>query len=251
VALADAGRAAMPGFPADLFLNWMMLAAALGGEFCRSPVELCEPGIGLEAIAMLARLAEKMPGAIYGWNPIALAERMTRTDEIPFCAFAYSYNNYCRPGFADRPLRYASLPALDGGAPLRSVVGGTGIAIGAGCRHPDAALDYAAFTASARVQAGIYASAGGQPSHRAAWDDPALDALLGGFLGDTRRDQEAAIVRPRYEGFVPLQEEAGVPLQTALRRECSPRAAWEKMNALYRAGLPPGFSAANPEPPSP
>ena len=61
-----------------------------------------------------------------------------------YCAFAYSYGNYCRSHFTDRPLRYGDLVSLDDGTPLKSIIGGTGIAVTTRCENVDAALDYAA-----------------------------------------------------------------------------------------------------------
>lgn len=234
VALADAGHAVMPGFPADLFLNWSMLVAALGGEIAAEPEMICDEGSGRAAMELLRRLAEKMPPEIYGWNPIAIAEIMTRGDDIAHCAFAYSYGNYCRPSFTDRPLRYGSLPRLHDGPPLRSIVGGTGIAVSQKCPDVSRALDYALFTGSAAVQAGIYTLGGGQPSRREAWTDPSFEAVTGGFFRDALPDQEHCIVRPRYDGYVPLQEQAGVPLQKYLRGEATAGLVWEEINLFYR-----------------
>ncbi|MBU3666797.1 MAG: carbohydrate ABC transporter substrate-binding protein [Chthoniobacterales bacterium] len=234
VALADAGHAVMPGFPADLFLNWSMLVAALGGEIAADPERICDPASGRGAMDLLRRLAEKMPAKIHEWNPIAIAEHMTRGDDIALCAFAYSYGNYCRPSFAARPLRYGPLPKLDDGRPLRSIVGGTGIAVSKKCPEVNRALDYALFTGSAAVQAGIYTLAGGQPSRREAWVDPSLGFVTGGFFRDSLADQEHCLVRPRYDGYVPLQEEAGVPLQQYLRGEATADRVWDEINKRYR-----------------
>ena len=238
LALADAGHCVMPGFPADLFLNWWMLVDALSVPGGTDPEMICDPEAGKNAMDLLRRLAEKMPPEIFGWNPIAIAELMTRSDDIAHCAFAYSYNNYCRPSFSAKPLRYGSLPILEGTA-LRSIIGGTGIAITRRCADVKCALDYALFTGSAPVQSGIYALAGGQPSRREAWTDSGLDSLCGDFFANTLRDQEQALVRPRYNGYVPLQEEAGVPLQRYLRGESTREAVWEEINSRYRASLPP------------
>lgn len=238
VALADAGHCVMPGFPADLFLNWWMLVDALHRKSQTDPEMICDPEAGKNAMDLLRRLAEKMPPEIFGWNPIAIAEFMTSSDEIAHCAFAYSYNNYCRPSFSAKPLKYGSLPSLEGTA-LQSIIGGTGIAITRRCKCINPALDYALFTGSAPVQSGIYALAGGQPSRRKAWVDSELDSLCGGFFASTRRDQEQALVRPRYNGYVPLQEEAGIPLQCYLKGESSREAVWEEINSRYRASLPP------------
>jgi multiple sugar transport system substrate-binding protein len=244
VALADAGHAVMPGFPADLFLNWSMLVAALGGEVAADPERICDEAPGRAAMDLLKRLAEKMPREIYDWNPIAIAELMTCGDDIAHCAFAYSYGNYCRPSFTDRPLRYGLLPHLDDGRPLRSIVGGTGIAMSKRCADVAQALDYALFTGSAPVQKGIYTLAGGQPSGREAWTDTFLESVTGGFFRDALPDQEHCLVRPRYDGYVPLQEEAGVPLQQYLRGEAAAERAWEEMNRSYRRSRGSGQCAA-------
>lgn len=234
VSLADAGLAVMPGFSADLFLNWCMLAEALGGRIAEDPESLCGETAGRQAMEMLRRLAEKMSPRILEWNPIAIAERMTRGDEIAHCAFAYSYGNYCRPSFAERSIRYGSLPKLDDGRPLRSIVGGTGIAVTRRCPDVAKALDYALFTGSASVQAGLYTLAGGQPSRREAWTDPSLEKVTGGFFRDALPDQERCMIRPRYDGYVPLQEEGGVCLQKYLRGSWQADRTWEGLNRCYR-----------------
>ena len=235
LALADAGQAVMPGFPADLFLNWSMLVAALGGDIAADPEVICDEACGREAMELLRRLAEKMPAQIYDWNPIAIAELMTRGDDIAHCAFAYSYGNYCRPSFTARPLRYGPLPRLDDGRPLRSIVGGTGIALSKRCADVAQSLDYTLFTASAPIQTGIYTLSGGQPSRREAWTDSSLDSVAGGFFREAMHDQKNCLIRPRYDGYVPLQEEAGVPLQRHLRGDLSADHCWDEINARYRS----------------
>ena len=84
------------------------------------------------------------------------------------------------------------------------------------------------------VQKGIYIHAGGQPSHRAAWDDTLADELCGGFFSGTRVTQSEAIVRPRYSGYVALQTDGGKALQEYLRDGRSLAATLEKLDALYR-----------------
>ena len=121
-----------------------------------------------------------------------------------------------------------------GGPRLRSVLGGTGIAISANCKHIAAAVDYAMFTASGHTQKTLYVQAGGQPSHRAAWEDALADRLCGGFFSGTRTTQEEAIVRPRYSGYVALQTDGGNALQEHLRDGRSLEATLDKLDGLYR-----------------
>lgn len=235
LALAQRKLAVIPGFNADLFLHFLMLARALGAEPCADPEKIAPRAIMRQAVEMLRELTAPMPREIFSMNPIQVAERMTTTDDYAWNAFAYTYNNYSRPGYAPKPLRFGNLISLKPGGPrLRSVLGGTGIAISANSKHAAAALDYALFTAGANLQRTIYVHAGGQPSHRAAWDDADADQLCGGFFSGTRLTQEEAFVRPRYSGYVPLQTDGGNALQEHLRDGRSLDATLEKLDALYR-----------------
>ena len=84
----------MPGFAADLFLNWSMLVEALGERVYANETEIVDEEVGSAALRLLKELARHMPDDIYEWNPIRIAERMTRSDEFAYCPFAYSYSNY-------------------------------------------------------------------------------------------------------------------------------------------------------------
>jgi multiple sugar transport system substrate-binding protein len=235
VTLARRRMAVIPAFNADLFLHFLMLMKALGSDPCSHPDQIAARDAARTALDLLRELTEPMPRAIFDWNPIQIAERMTTTDNFPWNAFAYTYNNYARDGFARSPLRFGNLVSLQPNAPrLRSVLGGTGLALSAECHHVEIALDYACFVASGTTQRTLYANAGGQPSHRAAWNEPSLDALCGGFFSATRTTQEEAFIRPRYSGYVPLQTSGGNVLQEALRDGRDTEAALEKVDALYR-----------------
>ena len=235
VTLANHKLAVIPGFNADLFLHFLMFVKSLGAEPCSDHEQIAPREIMQQAVELLRELTAPMPREIFTMNPIQVAERMTTTDDFAWNAFAYTYNNYARPGFATRQLRFGNLISLKSGGPrLRSVLGGTGIAISANCNNVNAAMDYALFTANARTQKGIYVQAGGQPSHRAAWDDSFADSLCGGFFSGTRLTQEEAFVRPRYSGYVPLQTAGGNALQECLRDGRSLNATQGTLDQLYR-----------------
>jgi multiple sugar transport system substrate-binding protein len=235
VTLSRRKLAVIPGFNADLFLHFLMLVKALGAEPCADMERIAPRDIMGRALEMLRELTEPMPRIIFDWNPIKVAEHMTVTDDFAWNAFAYTYNNYARDGFAPKRLRFGSLISLVPNGPrLRSVLGGTGMAISNHCKNMEAALDYACFVAGGVTQKTIYVTAGGQPSHRAAWDDSFADTLCGGFFSGTKATQEAAFVRPRYSGYVSLQTDGGNALQEALRDGRDPAAVLEKLDALYR-----------------
>ena len=236
VALAKRGLAVIPAFNADLFLHLVMLIKALGADPFADHERIAPRDILQQSVEMLAELTAPMSREIFTMNPIQVAERMTTTDDFAWNAFAYTYNNYARPGFAAKQLRFGNLISLVSGGPrLRSVLGGTGIAISKSCKNPQAALDYAAFTAADHTQRTIYVQAGGQPSHLAAWDDAFADSLCGGFFSGTRLTQQEAIVRPRYSGYVALQTEGGIALQQHLRDGQSLARTLDQLDSLYRA----------------
>jgi len=234
-ALARRKLAVIPGFNADLFLHFLMLVKALGADPCADHECVAPREIMRRALELLRELTEPMPREIFDWNPIQVAEVMTATGDFAWNAFGYTYNNYARDGFARHRLRFGNLISLEpNGLRLRSVLGGTGIAISSHCKEVDTALDYACFVASGSVQKSLYLCVGGQPSHRAAWNDSFADELCGGFFSGTRIAQEEAFIRPRYSGYVPLQTKGGNALQEALRDGRDAEAVLEKLDALYR-----------------
>ncbi len=233
ISLADKEMAIMPGFGPDLFLNWMMLLYALDAHPFEGHEIIAEKGKAIEAMAMMKRLAEPMPEEIFNWNPIIVAELMTQNDKYAYCCFAYSYGNYCRPSFVNKPLKYGNLVQLHG-KQLRSILGGTGISISAGCKDIELALDFSLYCASAQVQSNIYTYAGGQPVRKEAWLSNDLITFTGGFFSDSLTAHETALIRPRYSGYVALQEKAGIPLQQFIKGELSADSAWEIIGKSYR-----------------
>lgn len=233
LALADKKLAIMPGFKADLFLNWLMLLHALDAHPFESPDTIAEKDKAIEAIGLLKRLSEPMPEKIWDWNPIAIYELLTGSDQYAYCPFAYSYSNYTRSSFVDKPLKFGNLIELNG-KPLRSILGGTGIALSSSCKEVDLALGFSLYCATAHVQSNIYLYAGGQPARKEAWLAEQLIPFTGGFFADSYPSHEEAIVRPRYNGYVAMQDKAGIPLQQLMKNEISLDAAWNAIEESYR-----------------
>lgn len=240
IALARGGRVIVPMFHVDLLLHLVMLAATEEPGVFTSPDRWASDATALLAMERLRELATLVSPACYDLNPIAVYERLTRSDDFAYCPFAYSYSNYARAEFTPRPLRFADLVRSDSGRPLRSVLGGTGVALSAGCKNVETAVAYMSFTASADVQRGIYTSAGGQPAHRAAWTDATADERAGGFFTATLATTDRAYVRPRYNGFLGFQENVGPSLAAWIRDGGSAADVLAKMNEVYRASRQQG-----------
>ncbi|CAK8742231.1 hypothetical protein SODG_005551 [Sodalis praecaptivus] len=83
------------------------------------------------------------------------------------------------------------------GNALRTVLGGTGLAISAHSQHRDIALDYLPYTASAAIQKTLFFDTGGQPGHRAAWIDAEVKRRSLDFFADTLMTFDRSAKRPR------------------------------------------------------
>jgi multiple sugar transport system substrate-binding protein len=90
------------------------------------------------------------------------------------------------------------------------------------------------FVASGEIQKGIYTESGGQPAYRAAWLDDRANFITGNFFRSTLQSMDNAYVRPRYNGFLHFQENAGQPLVAWLKGKTGRDKAIEDMNRIYR-----------------
>lgn len=207
LALARRGLVTVPALPIDSLMNLFMLANALDAEPFTTPGEVIASPAGKEALQLLRELVcLSAPGSL-DRNPIRTWQLLADSEEIAYCPFAYGYSNYSRSGYASNVLQTAGLVTLSG-KPLRSTLGGAGLAISRNCKHPEQALAYAKFTASAEVQRTLYTHSGGQPGHRAAWLDTTLNVLTSGFFQSTLSTLDAAWVRPCFPGFIAFQDAA-------------------------------------------
>lgn len=166
-------------------------------------------------------------------NPIRTAEHMTQTDEAAYCPFAYGYSNYSRPRYARSILKAGGLVRYKG-QQLRSTLGGAGLAVSSKTKYPEVCADYARFTAAPETQKGVYFEAGGQPGHRVAWTDDAVNAASNDFFRDTLSTLDAAIVRPPYAGYVWFQDEASPVAHAAVMGDLDCAEAAGQLNSLAR-----------------
>lgn len=226
----------MPGFPADLFLNFLSMCVSRRGLIQSSEcfVDSCTAALCLEE---LNELASFMPPTIYGMNPIDIYEAMSSGDEFVYCPFAYTYSNYSRPNFAAHTLLFTNPVSLRGGVPLRTILGGTGIAVSSRCNEPDLAIGFCRFVAGRDNQSHLYGVCGGQPASKTAWRDSVLNHISGGFFERTILSIESAFVRPRYAGYIGFQRSAGSLITAFLQHELSIKQSLIRLEDLFRKSL--------------
>jgi multiple sugar transport system substrate-binding protein len=231
--LARTGVVCMPGFPADLFLNFLGMCASRRG-LVESEDQFLDPSLAALCLEELRELASFMPRAIYAMNPIDIYEAMSSRDDFAYCPFAYTYSNYSRPGFAAHTLLFSNLVALRDGTALCTILGGTGIAVSTRCIEAAQAIDYCLFVSGRDCQSHIYGLCGGQPASKSAWRDPLLNRISNGFFERTMASIEAAHVRPRYAGYIELQRSAGSAIAACLQGELNGSQAINRIEELYR-----------------
>lgn len=209
LALAHRGLVAIPAIPIDSLMNLFMLANALGDEPFKDSDKVIGKEAGKQALQMLRELVNlSAPGSLER-NPIRTWQLLADSDKVAYCPFAYGYSNYSRVGYAANILTTGNLISLEPKAPpLRSTLGGAGLAISRTCKHPEAALAYAQYTASPECQSTLYIQSGGQPGHRSAWQNPALNQAANNFFANTLQTLDQAWVRPRFPGFISFQDAA-------------------------------------------
>lgn len=203
--LAAEGRVLWPAKPIDAFSSLFTVAANNGTE------PMSEPGLFLPEEAMLPALerlhllAERVPEACLGWNPIQTAEALATDNHYLYAPLLFGYTNYSRVGYRANRLKYTDIPR--GASEVAgSLLGGAGIAVSARAAEPTAARRFAFWLASADVQRGIYYDAGGQPGNAVAWDDEGTNRDSLDFFRGTRATLEGARLRPRTPGYIDFQD---------------------------------------------
>src|SRR4051794_18100086 len=205
----ERAQVAVPLIPVDSICSFCTLCAAMGEPAFQSPDRVISRTMGWQVLGMLKALREAVHPESLKRNPPRTLDLMSTTDEIAYVPMLFGYSNYARPGFRPQIVRFTGVPTADGGASRGGILGGAGLAISAHTRHPEAAAAYAAYVASPNVQRGVYFTAGGQPGHRAAWLDDGVNAASSNFYKDTLSALDHAYLRPRYNGFMEVQESAG------------------------------------------
>ncbi|MCB1130908.1 MAG: extracellular solute-binding protein [Verrucomicrobiae bacterium] len=234
IELARAGFVTVSAFPIDMLMHSYTFSAALGhtpfGSDGVAPDEVL--AAALDELRKLVALCEP---ACLSRNPIRTAEWMSQTDDprAAYCPFAYGYSNYSRPGYARHLLKAGGLVSYNGRR-LRSTLGGAGIAVSSRTQHPRACMDFARFTAAPETQKGVYFQAGGQPGHRAAWTDDAVNAACHDFFRDTLQTLDESLLRPQFPGYMDFQD-AATPVAHAAVAGTRPAAdAAAEINRLCR-----------------
>lgn len=233
VALAAEGKVAVPAIPIDLLMNFYTFCVANGNTPFAGRDEVIDKETGLKALESMKALWSKIPKWMFDYNPIAVAELLSTSDEFWYCPLAYGYSNYSRVGYAKHLLSYTNVVSLNG-SPLKTTLGGTGISVSAGSNYKKEAAAFAEAVVSEHVQTYFYTDNGGQPGHRKAWTNEHANAITGNFFQNTLFTLDNAYIRPRYNGYLHFQDHAGDPIRQYLRDGGNPEEVLTAINTIYK-----------------
>ena len=233
ILLAKEGKLALPAIPIDILMNFYTFCLAHQGTLFAGNREITDRETGIEAIETMKQLYRLLDKEMFGYNPIAVAERMSSTDDYWYCPFAYAYSNYSRKGYARHLLFYTNTVSFNDSR-LKTTIGGTGLAVSAFCKHKDIAVGFAQMVASGECQRTMYVQHGGQPGHRSAWTDGEANRLTNNFFREVLPAMTNGYTRPRYNGYLHFQDHAGIPLQQCLMNDGDARKTLDEMNKIYR-----------------
>jgi multiple sugar transport system substrate-binding protein len=206
--LPEGKRIGMPLVPIHAFSSMFTLCSQIGKKvFWSDGAELIAE-VGEKAIALLQELLPLLHPQSLHSDPITMSNLMGNTDEIAYVPLMYGYSNYARNGFAPHLIRYADIPS-DDRVPSGSMIGGVGLAISARSEYPEVAAAFVEMTASPAFQRTTFFLNGGQPGHRSAWLDPEVNRISNGFFADTLQTLDLGSMRPRFDGYIAFQEQAG------------------------------------------
>ena len=210
-----------------LMLFFTSLAGACTPCFTESE-QLIDPVVGATCLERLRKFASSLPRFCFEQSPIGILETMSTDSRYVYCPYTYGYVTYARDGFRRTRIEFGDIPGTVG-----STLGGTGVAISARTRYPEAATLLATDLASPQTQRGVYASAGGQPAHCDAWDDLAVNRATHDFYINTRATLDASWIRPRFDGYIGFQAKAGEMVAACLKGQLHQVICIDQLNTLF------------------
>lgn len=184
-----------------------------------------------EALRTMAELYAHRPEGSETLNPISMLETMSRDETIALVPLIFGYVTYANAELPN-PLRFSnSLRKMNGAG---GVLGGTGIGFSRRCKPTPELLEHIAWLMLPDTQTDFIPSHGGQPSARAAWQSPSVNAPWNSFYEQTLATAERALLRPRFAGYIEFQTAAGEVIRDALACNIDPLKTLNCLRALWR-----------------
>ena len=235
IRLAENKKVMWPIKPVDSISSFNSIAANIGNPINEIDKKFIDKGIAVSILKMMKKLSELVPLECLKMNPIDTLEYMFTNNDIAYCPLLYGYSNYSRNGFRDSIVKFTNIPSFNQNENncSGSQIGGTGIAISKQSKNIDIALEYAFWIASEECQRSTYYFSGGQPGNLEAWKDESINLDSNSFFKGTLETLDRAWLRPRYDGYMYYQDNAGTIINKYLSSDTSVESVIEKLNIEF------------------
>lgn len=194
--------------------------------------DFVDSDIGTEALDILKELASYCPEEAVRWNAIDCLEAMSERNDLPYAPYVFAYSSYSGAKANRNRLTFTRVPSMRGDDFSGAVIGGTGIAISKKCQQIDEALSFVKFVTSVEIQL-LMGLHNGQPTRRSSWLNHELNNQYDQFYTNTLTTIESAYVRPRFPGFIRIQNEAGKVIEDFLTESGSSKETVQKVNKIF------------------
>ena len=235
----------VPACPTDAISLFFTLTANVGYPIAEAADPFVESSLAREVLGCLHELIAIAHPRSVDWNPIQVYDFMVSSEQAIYCPYGFGYSNYSRRALAVK-LKFIDAPAAGNCGCAGTMLGGTGVAVSRASSHRDQALAYARWLVTPEHQCSTYFREGGQPASLAAWLNPEVNAASDDFFCGTLHTLQNAYVRPRFDGFVPFFEAAGIEINRCLRGECNDDQLIEWLNHHYSSARRSAIEPARP-----
>ena len=234
ISLARKGVVAFALIPINALMTFMGLSRNMGFDVAIEDDQLIESEHSEYILELMKEIMGYLNQRCLESDPIGIYEWMGRSADGPhYSPFGYGYTNYSRDGYCEFPLTFWDAPGIGENGPKGTVIGGTGIAVSAVSKFPELAAEYAFWIAGAECQTGLFFDSGGQPGNSIAWENDNCNANCRNFFKNTRKTLETAWLRPRYDGYMYFQNNAGDVIHQFLKKEINLKDTQEKLQLIY------------------
>jgi len=196
--------------------------------------EFIDKKYGVDALQRMKVISNELGSDSLEMDPIQVSELMSTQNNFYYCPYLYGFSNYSRKGFREHFLTYSNVMDLSGKGPSGTHLGGTGIAVSKASNNIDLAMKYAHWVAGADCQKDIFYKNGGQPGNAVAWEDKEINLETNNFFINTRLTLDMAWIRPRHNGYMKFQDQAGDIITDYLKSNIKEEVVCQKLCELYK-----------------
>ncbi len=230
--LPDGQYMAIPFVAVHAYSSFFTVCSQLSTSLFWSNGEPLDVEVGAEALELLERIVALSHPDSKDMDPINMLDRMSGESEIVYSPLVYGYSNYSRGGYADHLVTFRDMPR-GGELPSGSMIGGVGLSISSKCSDLEAAIKFAEMVSTPEFQKNEINLANGQPGHIEAWRDEVVNRDSNNFFINTLETLTHGSLRPRFNGYVEFQGEAGARIREAVVNKIEDKRAFvEELNRL-------------------